>query len=67
MVLFDKLFSNFFVTFLSLYHFVPLLFLLSGSPLDSDYFRYLVIRRLVLCVVIFLLHILCMHCLPGNK
>ena len=30
---------QFFFMFLSLCPFVPLLFLLSGSPLDSDYFR----------------------------
>ena len=54
----QALFGNFNeMMFLSLCPFVPLLlsflFLLSRSPLDSDYFCFLVIRRLVLCLVLF--------------
>ena len=63
-----SIYLYFFMKFLSLYPFVPLLFLLSGSSLESDYFRFLVIRRLVLYyVVICVLPIFCMYCLPGNK
>ena len=59
----------YFMTFLSSYSFVPLLFLLSGSPLDSDNFCFLVIRRLVLCVVFvfYCLLFVCTVCLEINK
>ena len=39
---------------------------LCNGTIVMCYFRFLVIRRPVLCVVIFLLPFLCMYCLPGQ-